>query len=82
MPDETARQQQGIALSRALRRAIGEADEPGSCRDCGGVTVVPDPATGHWQDCPTCRGTGGGIGVRPPRKAAAVARRFRERAVA
>ena len=55
-----------IEISRKLRDLMGHPDEPGTCRDCGGSTVVPDleatedTGPGIWQTCPTCRGTGKG----------------------
>lgn len=57
--------EQDITLSRALRKALGHEDEPGSCRDCGGMGVVPSAKLtrlhGHgergvWEDCPSCHG--------------------------
>jgi hypothetical protein len=57
MSEETL---EGVRISRALRAAMGEKCPPGACQDCGGMTVVPDPDTGQWQTCPTCRGFGQG----------------------
>ncbi len=50
-----------IEISRALRKAMGISDQPGSCRDCGGEGVVPDTNSEDdlspgWQTCPTCQG--------------------------
>lgn len=50
-----------IEIDRALRKAMGISDEPGSCRDCGGRGVVPnteseDDLNPGWKTCPTCRG--------------------------
>ena len=52
-----------IDISRRLRTAMGFADTPGSCRDCGGNGVVPsidadEQVEGQavWDTCPTCNG--------------------------
>ena len=57
---ESETTEEGIRISRALRAAMGEECPPGACQDCGGMTVVPDPETGAWQVCPTCKGSGQG----------------------
>lgn len=51
-----------IEILRRLRNEMGIADEPGTCRDCGGRGVVPDleqtedTGPGIWKTCPTCKG--------------------------
>lgn len=51
-----------IEIFRKLRAAMGEVDEPGTCRDCGGGGVIPNAdetqpiGPGIWQTCPTCHG--------------------------
>ncbi len=54
------REDDGVRISRALRAVMGDQCPLGACRDCGGMTVVPDPETGAWKVCPTCRGVGQG----------------------
>ena len=52
----------GVEILRRLREKMGYADEAGTCRDCGGGGVVPDPdetrttGPGIWKTCPTCNG--------------------------
>lgn len=51
-----------IEILSRLRDIMGIADEPGTCRDCGGRGVIPDAeetqvtGPGVWKTCTTCNG--------------------------
>lgn len=60
---------EGVEISKALRKAMGDTPMPGKCHDCGGNGKVPAPElctkesdAAPWKDCPTCGGSGlGGV---------------------
>lgn len=63
-PFARSSQDRGVALGKAIRKAMGHRDEPGRCRDCGGAGVVPAPelctpenaGSAPFKTCPTCDG--------------------------